>query len=194
VPQRGQCQREELSERALFERNWGPSSSKWRFLCSGASAKRLLAKGDSGRLRSAEPWDKLIPHLEQTIGENAYRHFADVIGWIFEINAHDNHPRAFRSAERTHTIKNLRDHLLKEKRHLEAAYINFLHRLGWLQDGNRGSVTYAPQTPRTVPTVLNLQVVKLKAPSEFIEIARSQLGQVTAKAPVSNKWNGKGWR
>lgn len=66
-----------------------------------------------------------LPAQEATIGDLAVRHLIDMIGWVFEINAYDQDKRAFRWAERTHTMKNLRDHILKEQSRLFAAYADW---------------------------------------------------------------------
>ena len=91
----------------------------------------------------SEPWDRYLPNLGVTIGENGYRNLVDIIGWIFEINAHDTNPRAFIWADRTHTMKNLRDHLLRDKSKLWEAHMHFCTDWDGRNKGTRGEVAYA---------------------------------------------------
>jgi hypothetical protein len=71
---------------------------------------------------------------------HAVRHLIDIIGWVFEINAYEPGDRVFRWAERTHNLKNFRDHLCKDKSRLFEAYTD------WCCDTKRhggSSVSYA---------------------------------------------------
>jgi hypothetical protein len=104
----------------------------------------LLSNAFVGSLQ--ENWETYLPVHEATIGDLATRHLIDIIGWIFEINCFDNNPRAFVWAKVTHTMKNLRDHLLKDKSKLWEAYANWCCDFDGYKHGNRGSVAYALST------------------------------------------------
>jgi hypothetical protein len=109
-------------------------------------AKEIFVESGPGIGKGADP--RQVTHLEITAGELSYRHIADLIGFVFEIQIND--PK-FRYAERTHTLKNLRDHLLKEKSPLESCWMDFCTDWDGHKQGNplrttRGSVSYAMQT------------------------------------------------
>lgn len=81
-------------------------------------------------------------------GEVCCRHILDIIGFVFEIQIND--PK-FKYADRTHTMKNLRDHLLKEKSPLENCWMEFCTDWNGSRQGNplrntRGHISYAMQT------------------------------------------------
>jgi hypothetical protein len=101
----------------------------------GRSSRTPVSGSAKGKTRPACP---IV-----TVGELCYRHIVDIIGFVFEIQIND--PK-FRYAERTHTLKNLRDHLLKEKSPLESSWINFCTDWDGRKHGTRGSVSYAMMT------------------------------------------------
>jgi hypothetical protein len=109
-------------------------------------AKEIFVDSGLGIGKGTDP--ARITHLGVTAGELAYRHIVDIIGFVFEIQIND--PK-FRYAERTYTLKNLRDHLCKPKSPLESCYIDFCTDWEGAKQGNRlrttrGSVSYAMQT------------------------------------------------